>query len=425
MDSRPGKPSVHADSSRHSSFLPRRRLSQFSPYAFPVVEPAGPSQVSARHSELSLDESARAYRTTALRQINGNSKPLSRKSHQASQSSARSSMLASQPVLVRSYSGHTDDTSENSKMPSRRQFSFAGSSKSKNLGPEIPAAEDFSIEGILRVIEPDIRNTLDTIAEICGRSKLSLANEYGSHIAPLGEIRAPPGGLVTVEEASPSHETQADDNVVIYDDDNSFVGGRGHQHPYPYYSYFNASQTGHNSGYQAVPRDEAFVRPQPDDPRTAVDLDYGVYPYSISREFSSRPNSCCRAFLGKTPESAPDDHSQDILTPAVVSEVYVVAQANNTSSSPAAELPNAGGFAAGSTEDNLNVNVPSGKQSVIPDLQTLLGWFKRIPRVSRPSSSEWQTAEIRETLEGRTAVAQLRQVLERQASWNISQSACG
>ncbi|RJE19178.1 hypothetical protein PHISCL_08494 [Aspergillus sclerotialis] len=417
MNSRSGKPSV--DSFRHSSSFPHR-----SPYAFPVVEPAGPSQASARRSELSLDESARAYRTTALRQLNGNSKPFARKNQQNNQTGARSSTLASQPVLVRSYSGRTDDTAENSKMSSRRPFPFTGSSKDRNRGPELPSAEDFSIEGILRVIEPDIRNTLDTIAEICGRSKLSLANEYGSHIAPLGEIRAPPGGLVTVEEASPSRERQGDDNVVIYDDDNSFACGRDHQLPYPYYSYFSASQIGHNSGYQSTRGDGPSARSQPGAPGMLVDLNYGTYPFPISREFPSKPSSCCRAFLGKTPESGPDNHSQDILTPAVVSEIYIAAQASNTSSSSGPEIPSTGGFAADPTE---HYDMPPGKQSILPDLQTLLSWFKYISLGSRSGSSEWQAAEtgLRETPERQTAVVRLRQVLERQASWNISQAACG
>lgn len=410
---------MHADSFRHSSSFPHR-----SPYAFPVVEPAGPSQASARRSELSLDESARAYRTTALRQLNGNSKPLSRKNHHTNQTGFRSSTLASQPVLVRSYSGRTDDTAENSKMSSQRPFPFTGSSKHKNRGPELPSAEDFSIEGILRVIEPDIRNTLDTIAEICGRSKLSLANEYGSHIAPLGEIRAPPGGLVTVEEASPSRERQADDNVVIYDDDNSFACGRDHQPPYSYYGYFNASQTGHDFGYQSIPGDRPLVPSQPDASGMEVDLNHEAYPFPISREFPSKPGSCCRAFLGKPPASAPDNHSQDILTPAVVSEVYIAAQASNTSSSSGPELPSTGGFAADPTE---YYNRPSGKQSTLPDLQTLLSWLKYISWGSSSSPSEWQAAEtrLRETTEQRTAVVRLRQVLERQASWNISQASCG
>src|SRR5690606_6733077 len=72
-------------------------------------------------------------------------------------------------------------------------------------------------------------STLDNIAEICGRSKLSLANEYGSHLPPQGEIRATgrsmDNGLVTVDEASSADEQLDDDGVAIMGDNPSFVDG--------------------------------------------------------------------------------------------------------------------------------------------------------------------------------------------------------
>lgn len=425
MDFRSDRPSARAGNSRVLSSFPHQRLSQISPYASPVVETAGPSQASAYHSELALDESSRAHRTTALRQLNRCSKPLTRKSRQAGQTGGRSSTLASQPVLVRSYSGHADDSAK-SKMPSRRRFSFGGSSKHKNRGPELPSPEDFSIEGILRVIEPDIRGTLDSIAEICGRSKLSLANEYGSHIAPLGEIRAPPGGLVTVEEASPSHESQVEDNVVIYDEDNCFMDGRvHHQHPYSYYDYFDVRRTGpmgHEAGYQTIPEDGLSGQAQPDTPRLMVDLNYGLYPLPLSKEFVSRPNSHYRALLGKTLDSA-SDHAKNIQTPAVVSEVYIIARANEAPLSTA-ELSNTGGSAADNTENHDGTPRPA-KLSALANLYTFFNRFKQGSPDSESSSGEWQSAEMRlgEAPEQQTAVMRLRQVLERQASRNISQAA--
>ncbi|KAL9114746.1 MAG: hypothetical protein Q9227_001425 [Pyrenula ochraceoflavens] len=94
----------------------------------------------------------------------------------------------------------------------------------------LPPASDFSIEGILNAIQPDIEETIHAIAEIMGRSRLSLANEYGSHMPPQGEIRAQgriPGEntLLPVEEASASNERLAADNVIIMDEDNSVVDG--------------------------------------------------------------------------------------------------------------------------------------------------------------------------------------------------------
>lgn len=419
MDFRSDKPSAHAGNSRVPSCLPHQRLPQISPYASPVVETAGPSQSGARHSELALDESSRAYRTTALRQLNRSSKPLSRKSRQTGQTGGRSSTLASQPVLVRSYSGHADDSAK-SKMPSQGRFSFGGSSKRQSRGPELPSPEDFSIEGILRVIEPDIRGTLDSIAEICGRSKLSLANEYGSHIAPLGEIRAPTGGLVTVEEASPSHESQVGDNVVIYDDDNSFMNGRvHHQHPYSYCDYFDVRGAGtmsHEPGYQAISEDGPSRQAQPDASRLMIDLDYGLHLFPLFKEFTARPNSHYRALLGKTRESV-SDCAKNIQTPAVVSEVYTVARANKASASTA-ELPN-------SNENHDGTPSLPAKQSVLAGVYAFFNRFKQGLSDSESGSGEWQSAEMQlgDTLERQTAVMRLRQVLERQASRNISQAA--
>jgi len=91
---------------------------------------------------------------------------------------------------------------------------------------ELPPVSDFSIEGIMAAIEPEIEGTIDAIAEIMGRSRLTLANEYESHMPPQGEIRAtshPP--LLPVEEASSSNERLAADDVIIVPEDASVVGG--------------------------------------------------------------------------------------------------------------------------------------------------------------------------------------------------------
>jgi hypothetical protein len=91
---------------------------------------------------------------------------------------------------------------------------------------ELPPVSDFSIDGILSAIQPDIEDTIDAIAEIMGRSRLSLANEYDSHMPPQGEIRASSrNALLTVEEASSSNEQLAVENVIIVPDDASLVDG--------------------------------------------------------------------------------------------------------------------------------------------------------------------------------------------------------
>ncbi|KAL5047396.1 hypothetical protein BDW71DRAFT_180022 [Aspergillus fruticulosus] len=333
MDRTPsGRLSSHLDAMRQppSSSSPRQRRSQqhattSSSSSLSPIETASssrqanPSPNPCRYE--SLDETARAYRTSALRHLHGNStpKPLSWKTRQAAAhnpSSGRSSSLASQPVLVRSYSGDPNDNSGPSKMPARRSFLFSRTSNSntqqrRGPEPEIPAGEEFSIEGILRAIEPNIRSTLDSIGEICGRSKLSLANEYGSHIAPLGEIRAPPGGLLPVEEASSVHEEYSGDNVVIYDDYNP-VDGRDHI-SFSNYTFFDTLLPPITVPSQPVPAND-----QPSHQSNEQ--------LPTTREFASKPKAGGRALLGTTERD--DDQVQNILTPALVSEILLDAQAN-------------------------------------------------------------------------------------------------
>lgn len=52
----------------------------------------------------------------------------------------------------------------------------------------LPSAEEFSFSAILRAVDPEIRDAIDAIAEICARSRLSLADEYDAHLPPQGEI---------------------------------------------------------------------------------------------------------------------------------------------------------------------------------------------------------------------------------------------
>lgn len=91
---------------------------------------------------------------------------------------------------------------------------------------QLPPISDFTIDGILSAIQPDIEGTIDAIAEIMGRSRLSLANEYDSHMPPQGEIRASSrSALLPVEEASSSNEQLAVDNVIIVPEDASLIDG--------------------------------------------------------------------------------------------------------------------------------------------------------------------------------------------------------
>lgn len=63
-----------------------------------------------------------------------------------------------------------------------------GHAASPHPAARLPAVDDFSFFGILRAVDPEIRGAIDAIAEICARSRLSLADEYDAHLPPQGEI---------------------------------------------------------------------------------------------------------------------------------------------------------------------------------------------------------------------------------------------
>ena len=133
--------------------------------------------------------------------------------HRAATASAKSvgsrTSLSSQPVLVRSYSGaitHNSGPSSlygtsNSIQPqpvAPAAFTEqpapgfrAVMPGSRDPVPAIPPVSAFSFSHVLLTVELDIQDSLDAISEICARSRLSLADEYGAHLPPQGEI----GGL--------------------------------------------------------------------------------------------------------------------------------------------------------------------------------------------------------------------------------------
>ena len=341
-------------SSTHPDRPHRQRWSHLSPTrTFPVVATAaGPSYEAGSHRlESALDESARTYRTTALRQLNGNSKPRMRGQQQQQEHSGGQSSSTSipQPVLVRTYSGDANEdrsttTETTKKKPSttNRFLSFIGlastspSSGAQERAPELPSSEEFSIGGILQAIDPNIQGTLDSIAEIYGRSKLSLANEYGSHIAPLGEIRASPGyyHLLTVDEASSEQERQQQD-----DDHHHDAGGNQEVDIYGN----DGDDIQQVSGMVALSGggDRSSVQAEPDTPLSTTETNPGfdsVIPefvlVPVTREFSSRPKSSGKAFLAKNDPSTSTESRQGIFTPAVVSEVHLDAQADSLQQEP-------------------------------------------------------------------------------------------
>lgn len=165
------------------------------------AEDRKPHSVQAQQSQPGTQIETTLAHRAALNRLNGvdSRKPAT----DNSSSSARA-----QPVLVKSYSGA--QSAKKADMAKRRRASIEP--------PELPSLESFSFHDILKEIDPDIRVSIDAIAEIYGRSKLSLADEYGSHRPPQGglEIFASPdqtdtmeamqsSRLEPVEESTPGH----------------------------------------------------------------------------------------------------------------------------------------------------------------------------------------------------------------------------
>ncbi|KAF2774006.1 hypothetical protein EJ03DRAFT_73768 [Teratosphaeria nubilosa] len=83
------------------------------------------------------------------------------------------------PVLVRAYTGNTG---------------ISTSAPRAHLAAELhalPPISSYAFADILRTANcPDLQHAIDGIAEICAKNRMSLADEYSSHLPPLGEITA-------------------------------------------------------------------------------------------------------------------------------------------------------------------------------------------------------------------------------------------
>lgn len=99
------------------------------------------------------------------------------------------STMSTVPVLVRSY------VSPNPARPSRSDL--GGSSSSINISARsqgastdqaLPPVSDFAFAHVLLAVESNIRDPIEAISTICARSRYSLADEYGAHLPPQGEI---------------------------------------------------------------------------------------------------------------------------------------------------------------------------------------------------------------------------------------------
>ena len=61
-------------------------------------------------------------------------------------------------------------------------------STDKSTSPKLPPIENFSFQDILGSIGPEANASIDAIAEICGRSRMSLAAEHSSHRPPHSQL---------------------------------------------------------------------------------------------------------------------------------------------------------------------------------------------------------------------------------------------
>ncbi|KAH6638756.1 hypothetical protein C7974DRAFT_304571 [Boeremia exigua] len=110
-------------------------------------------------------------------------------------STSSKTTVTSQPVVVRTYSGSRHTSRPGSGFNTPHLLAMSGQPNTSALtaglarqNEQLPAIEDFSFSAILRAVDPEIRDAIDAIAEICARSRLSLADEYDAHLPPQGEI---------------------------------------------------------------------------------------------------------------------------------------------------------------------------------------------------------------------------------------------
>lgn len=148
-------------------------------------------------------------RQAALRRLNGVSSN-HRRVREVIEPNPSSSGL--EPVLVRSYINSTpqDNSSQKAKMRNNRR------SRVDEKSCELPRPDRFSFEDILASIDSDVKGSIDAIAEICGRSRMSLADQYGSHLPPQGVLTSllehsdaqisQTGYLLPQQDSSPSSQ---------------------------------------------------------------------------------------------------------------------------------------------------------------------------------------------------------------------------
>ncbi|KAF7945292.1 hypothetical protein EAE96_010070 [Botrytis aclada] len=136
------------------------------------------SEEAARGEHI-LDEAKVANRLAALRSLNG----ANRTDHRYAKSTGET---FNQPVIVRTYSGAIRPRSQQrDPIATKKQNGTTGIASNK-MDMKLPPLEAFSFKGIMDEIKHGVSDDLERIAEICARSKYSLANQHEFHHPPHG-----------------------------------------------------------------------------------------------------------------------------------------------------------------------------------------------------------------------------------------------
>ncbi|KAF1918914.1 hypothetical protein BDU57DRAFT_511697 [Ampelomyces quisqualis] len=167
--------------------------------------------------------------SAALRALNAPAFHSSPAKSKSAKSASSRTTVTSQPVVVRTYSASRHASRPGSGVNTPRSFAMSRQPHASGLsaglaarGEQLPSAEDFSFSAILRAVDPEIRDAIDAIAEICARSRMSLADEYDSHLPPQGEITgagpgwaASTGALVGRGRLSRMNQAWATENTLM------------------------------------------------------------------------------------------------------------------------------------------------------------------------------------------------------------------
>lgn len=87
------------------------------------------------------------------------------------------------PVLVRANPNSTQANNRGtSNVRSRRNANPVGEPK------ELPSLERFTFQDIFASLDPEVKKSVDSIGEIYGRHKMSLADQHASHLPPHTDL---------------------------------------------------------------------------------------------------------------------------------------------------------------------------------------------------------------------------------------------